>query len=46
MNVIELQRALKHLRLGGMAAVLENTTATSSSRTDGADRSNLLSGFR
>src|SRR5215468_4084038 len=23
MNVIELQRALKHLRLGGMAAVLE-----------------------
>jgi len=23
MNVIELQRALKHLRLGGMAAVIE-----------------------
>ena len=46
MNLIELQRALRQLRLGGIAAVLETRLASGSGRTHGADRSDLLSGFR
>ena len=36
MNLIELNRALRLLRLGGIAAVLENAPAASASGTDGS----------
>ena len=46
MNVIELQRSLKQLRLGGIAAVLETRLHQAANRAHGADRSDLVSGFR
>jgi DNA replication protein DnaC len=46
MNLIELQRALRQLRLGGMAAVLETRLRQAQSRKYGADRSDLVSGQR
>ncbi len=46
MNLIELERALRQLRLGGVAAVLETRTAASASRSYGAHRSDLVSGER
>ena len=39
MNLNELQRSLRQLRLGGMAAVLEMQPAASTSRAHGAHRS-------
>jgi hypothetical protein len=46
MNLIELNRALKQLRLGGMAAVLEDPFTAGSGPTDGPHRSDLLSDLR
>jgi hypothetical protein len=46
MNLLELQRALKQLRLGGMATVLENPLAPSAERKYGADRSAVVSDQR
>ena len=46
MNLIELNRALKQLRLGGIAAVLENPFTPGPSPIDGAHRSDLLSDLR
>ena len=45
MNLIELQRALRQLRLGGMAAVLETRLRQAQSRSHGAHRSDLVSGL-
>jgi hypothetical protein len=44
MNLIELQRALRQLRLGGTAAVLETRLRQAQAEADGAHRSDLLSG--
>lgn len=38
MNVIELDRALRQLRLSGMPAVLENPLAPGTSRSHGSNR--------
>ena len=46
MNVIELQRALKQLRLGGMAAVLETRLHQAQTERMAPDRSDLVSRFR
>ena len=46
MNLIELNRALKQLRLGGIAAVLETRLLQAQAPIDGADRSGLLSDQR
>ena len=46
MNLIELDRALRQLRLGGMAAVLETHFASGTSRSHGPHRLDCMSGFR
>ena len=45
MNVIELERALRQLRLGGMASVLETRLRQAQSRTHGSHRPDLLPGI-
>ena len=45
MNLIELQRALRQLRLGGIAEVLETRLHQSPDRSHGADRLGLSSGL-
>ena len=45
MNLIELNHALRQLRLGGMAAVLETRLQQAQAETDGAHRLPLLSGI-
>ena len=46
MNLIELQRSLRQLRLGGIAAVLETRLRQAQSRNHGADRFDLVSDQR
>jgi hypothetical protein len=46
MNLIELNRALKQLRLGGIAAVLETRLNAGPGPIDGAYRSGLLLDLR
>ena len=44
MSLIELNRALRQLRLGGMAAVLETRLQQAQAEPNGAHRLPLLSG--
>lgn len=46
MNLIELNRSLRQLRLGGIAAVLETRLQQAPSGTDGPHRLPFLSGIR
>ena len=46
MNLIEMNRALRQLRLGGMAAVLETRIAASPGGSDVAHRPNRLPHLR
>jgi hypothetical protein len=45
MNVIELERALRSLRLGGMAAVLETRLRQGAGRAHGSDRPGVMFGI-
>jgi len=44
MHVVELERSLRQLRLGGMAAVLRNSLAPSAGGSHGTHRLDLVPG--